>query len=90
MTRALDMVRGYWIRIRLIGKGVKDLLDLTGYKTTAIEMLYIERIIAGRLTIQNVPTVIRENVNRTLRDMGYGHLAEPLPEEPAPEEPVGA
>lgn len=89
MTRALDMVRGYWVRLCLIGRGVKDLLDLTGYKTTAIEMLYIERIIAGRLTIKNVPSVIRENVNRTLRDMGYGDLAEPLPEEPAPEEPVG-
>lgn len=90
MNRALDIVRGYWTRLRLIGKGVMDLaFDITGYKTTAIEMLYIERIIAGRLTIEDVPLAIRENVKKTLREMGYEHLADPPEEEPAPEEPVG-
>ena len=89
MNRLLGIVQGYWTRLRLIGRGVMDLaFDITGYKTTAIEMLYIERIIAGRLTIEDVPLAIRENVKKTLREMGYEHLADPQ-EEPAPEEPVG-
>lgn len=57
------------------------ILVFEGMKTTAIEMLFIERIIAGRLTINDVPNLIRGNVNKTLRDMGYPDLADPLPEE---------
>lgn len=71
--------RTFFGRLKLAVKVV--ILVFEGFKTTAIEMLFIERIIAGRLTIKDVPDLIRGNVNKTLRDMGYPDLADPLPVE---------
>lgn len=74
-TRARNIFGRLMLAVKVV------ILVFEGMKTTAIEMLFIERIIAGRLTINDVPNLIRGNVNKTLRDMGYPDLADPLPEE---------
>lgn len=78
-SNVFTRARNFFGRLMLAVKVV--ILVFEGMKTTAIEMLFIERIIAGRLTINDVPNLIRGNVNKTLRDMGYPDLADPLPEE---------
>lgn len=78
--KAFDRARRFWQHFRLF---VEVVIFMTG--TTAIEMLYIERIYQGRLKITDVPIRIRDNVAKTLIDMGYPELAEPAP---APVVPV--
>lgn len=72
--KAFVRARQIWQHLRLF---VEVVIFMTG--TTAIEMLYIERIYQGRLTIKDVPLRIRSNVSKTLVDMGYPELAEPAP-----------